>query len=166
MRLSIIAALGIRNEIGQGNALLCHLPEDLKLFRRITSGHTIIMGRKTFESLPVGPLPNRKNVVISRNADLRIEGAVVCSSLDEALRRCADEEEGEEEAFVIGGAQIYRQALPRADRLYLTRIDAVFPEADVFFPEINGGEWREVSREMHPADERHAFSFSFVTLER
>jgi dihydrofolate reductase len=164
MKLSIIAALGVNNEIGQGNALLCSLPADLKHFRQITSGHTVIMGRKTFESLPAGPLPNRTNIVISRNPELRIDGAAVCSSLDAALLQCLNR--GEEEIFVIGGAQIYRQALPAADKLYLTRIHAVFPEADAFFPAIAGKEWREMGRETHPADEKHPYSFSFVVFER
>ena len=162
MIISIIAALGKNNEIGQDNRLLCRLPDDLKRFKEITSSHTVIMGRKTFESLPKGALPNRKNIVVSRNPDLQIEGAMVCSSLDAALLKCLDEEE----VFIIGGAQIYRQALPMADKLYLTKIHAAFPEADVFFPEINYKEWREVGREMYLADEKHPYSFSFVEYER
>jgi dihydrofolate reductase len=160
MKLSIIAALGKNNEIGQGNRLLCRLPDDLKRFKEITSGRAVIMGRKTFESLPKGALPNRKNIVISRNENLKIEGATVCSSLDYALIKLMDEEE----VFIIGGGEIYRQALAIADKLYLTKIHANFPEADVFFPEINYREWREVSRETHPADDRHPYSFSFVTF--
>ncbi|GHV58424.1 dihydrofolate reductase [Bacteroidia bacterium] len=162
MKLSIIVALGKNNEIGKGNDLLCHLPADLRHFKEITSGKTIIMGRKTFDSLPQGPLPNRTNIVISRNPDLKIEGAVVCPSLDFALLKSMDEEE----IFIIGGAQIYRQALAAADKLYLTKIHAAFPEADTFFPEINYKEWREVGRETHPADEKHPYSYSFVELER
>jgi dihydrofolate reductase len=163
MQLSIIAALGLRNEIGQNNELLCHLPADLKHFQRITSGHTIVMGRRTFESLPAGALPNRTNLVLSRRPDLQIAGATVCASLEAALQQCAAR--GEVEVFIIGGEQIYRQALPMADKLYLTRIAATFPNADAFFPVI-GEEWRETGHETHPADEKHLYSFSFVLLER
>ena len=158
MIISIIAALGKNSEIGQGHQLLCRLPDDLKRFKEITSGHAVIMGRKTFDSLPKGALPNRKNIVISRNKDLKIEGATVYFSLDYALMKLMDEEE----VFIIGGSQIYQQVLPIADKLYLTKIHAAFPEADVFFPEINFQEWREVSREMHLADEKHPYPFSFV----
>ncbi|MDR1527471.1 MAG: dihydrofolate reductase [Dysgonamonadaceae bacterium] len=162
MKISVIVALGKHNEIGKGNDLLCYLPADLKHFKEITSGHTVIMGRKTFDSLPKGPLPNRTNMVVSRQPDLKIEGALVCPSLDAARLKCMEEEE----IFIIGGAQIYRQALPVADKLYLTKIHAAFPEADAFFPEINYQEWREVRRELHPADEKHPYSFSFIELER
>ncbi|GHS99784.1 dihydrofolate reductase [Bacteroidia bacterium] len=162
MTISIIVAIGKNNEIGKGNDLLCHLPADLKHFKEITSGHTVIMGRKTFDSLPKGPLPNRKNIVISRNKDLKIEGAIVYSSLDYALIKLMDEDE----VFIIGGAQMYAQILPDADKLYLTKIHAEFPEADVFFPSINYHEWREVSRETHLADEKHPYSFTFVEYER
>lgn len=164
MKLSIIAVLGTNNEIGKGNQLLCHLPADLKHFKEITAGHTVIMGRKTFDSLPSGPLPNRKNVIISRNPDLKIEGAATCPSLNAALLQCANA--GENEVFIIGGAQIYRQALPLAHKLYLTRIHASFPEADVFFPPIEEKEWRKTAPEDHPADEKNPYSFSFITLER
>jgi dihydrofolate reductase len=162
MKLSIIVAIGKNREIGQGNKLLCHLPADLKHFKDITSGHTVIMGRKTFDSLPKGPLPNRKNMVVSRNPDLKIEGLILCQSLDSALQQSRQEAE----VFIIGGAQVYRQALPVADKLYLTQIDASFPDADTFFPEIDYNQWREVSREAHPADEKHPYSFSFVELSR
>ncbi|MDR2804824.1 MAG: dihydrofolate reductase [Dysgonamonadaceae bacterium] len=162
MKISIIAAIGKNNEIGKGNELLCHLPADLKHFKEITSGHTVIMGRKTFDSLPNGPLPRRTNVVISRNPELEIAGAIVCPSFDVALLKAMDEEE----VFVIGGAQVYRQALPAADKLYLTKIHAAFPEADRFFPAIDYREWREVDRIACPADEKHPYSFSFVELER
>ena len=162
MIISIIVVIGRNNEIGKGNELLCHLPADLKHFKEITSGHTIIMGRKTFDSLPKGPLPNRKNIIISRNPELKIEGATVYSSLDYALLKLIDEEE----VFIIGGAQIYEQALPIADKLYLTRIHAAFPEADTFFPFIDTKEWREVSRETHPANEKNPYSFTFLDCER
>jgi dihydrofolate reductase len=162
MKISIIAAIGTNNEIGKGNELLCPLPADLKHFKEITTGHTVIMGRKTFDSLPNGPLPHRTNIVISRNPELKLKGAIVCSSLDIALWKVIDEEE----VFIIGGAQIYRQALPVADKLYLTEIHAAFPDADRFFPAVDCREWREVDRIPCPADENHPYSFSFVELER
>ena len=139
MTISIIAAIGRNNEIGKNGSLFCHLPADLKHFKEITSNHAVIMGRKTFESLPKGPLPNRRNMVVSRNSGLKIEGAEVYPSPDAAFIRLIDENE----VFVIGGGQIYRQVLPVADKLYLTKIDADFPEADVFFPEIDFSVWRE-----------------------
>jgi dihydrofolate reductase len=162
MIISIIVALGKNNEIGKKNALLCRLPADLKHFQEITSGHPVIMGRKTFESLPKGPLPNRRNIVISRNPDLKIEGAEVYASFDRALVKLIDENE----IFVIGGAQIYSQVLPHADKLYLTKIHAGFPDADAFFPPSDYRQWREESREIHETDETHPYSFSFIEYER
>ncbi|MDR0427530.1 MAG: dihydrofolate reductase [Dysgonamonadaceae bacterium] len=162
MIISLIVVTGKNNEIGRNNHLLVHLPADLKHFKEITSGHTVIMGRKTFDSLPKGPLPNRKNIVISRDKELKIEGATVYSSLDLALIKCRDEEE----IFIIGGAQIYKQAYPDADKLYLTKVHAEFPDADTFFPEINDKEWRIVSLETFPADEKNPYPYSFVEMER
>ena len=162
MIISIIVAIGKNSEIGQGNDLLCRLPADLKRFKEITSGHTVIMGRKTFESLPKGALPNRKNIVISRNKDLKFKDVIIYPSLDYALIKLIDDDE----VFIIGGGEIYRQVLPIADRLYLTKIHADFSDANVFFPEINYREWREVSRETHLADEKHLYSFTFVEYER
>lgn len=162
MTISLIAILGKNNEIGKDNQLLCHLPSDLKRFKAITSGHTVIMGRKTFESLLNGPLPNRRNVVISRNKALVVEGAEIYASLDHALLKSINETE----VFIIGGAQIYAQALPVADKLYLTRIHASFPEADAFFPSVDWNKWNEVNRETFPADEKNPYPFAFVEYER
>lgn len=162
MIISIIVAIGKNNEIGRDNDLLWRLPDDLKSFKRITLGHTIIMGRNTFESLPKGALPNRRNIVISRNSELKIEGAEVYSSLDHAFLKTMNEEE----VFIIGGGQIYKQILPDADKIYLTKVQAEFPDATVFFPEINYNEWGEISREFHPADEKHPFAYIFVEMER
>lgn len=163
MIISIIVAIGKNNEIGRNNGLLVHLPADLKHFKEVTSGHTVIMGRKTFESLPKGPLPNRKNIIISRNKDLKIEGgATVYSSLDYALIKLRDEDE----VFIIGGAEIYKQILPDADRLYLTKIHEDFLDADTFFPEINYKEWKEVRRDSFPADEKNSYAYTFLELER
>jgi len=129
MNISLIAVLGKNNEIGKGNELLCHLPADLKRFKAITTGHTVVMGRKTFESLPNGALPNRRNLVVSRNARLVIQDAEVCSSLDYALLKCINETE----VFIIGGAQIYAQALPVADKLHITDL-CRFSRSRRFFP--------------------------------
>jgi dihydrofolate reductase len=161
MIISIVVAIGKNNEIGKGNTLLCRLPADLKHFKEITSGHAVIMGRKTFESLPKGPLPNRRNIVLSRNENLKIEGAEIYSSLDAALIKLIDEKE----VFIIGGAQIYAQALPLADKLYLTKIHAGFPEADAFFPAINWKDWKEINRELFPADEKNSYSFAIVEYQ-
>jgi len=162
MKLSLIAALGKNNEIGKNNQLLCRLPADMKRFKAVTTGHTVIMGRKTFESLPNGALPDRRNIVISRNPQLQVEGAEVCSSLDHAILKCINESE----VFITGGAQIYEQALPVADKLYITRIHAAFPEADAFFPKIDRSIWKETGRETFPVDEKNPYPFTFTEYER
>ena len=162
MILSVIVAAGKNNEIGQKNGMLWHLPAELKRFRELTTGHPVVMGRRTFESLPKGPLPNRTNVILTRNKELLYENCLVFSSLDAALVKLRDEEE----IFIIGGGTIYEQAFPLADKLYLTRVHAEFPAADTFFPEVNRKEWKEVSRETHPADEKNAYSFTFYEFER
>jgi len=162
MIISLIAVLGKNNEIGKGNDLLCHLPSDLKHFKAITLGHTVIMGRKTFESLPKGALPNRRNIVISRNTELKIKGAEVYSSLDYALLKSINELE----VFIVGGAQIYAQALPFADKLYITRIHASFPEADVFFPSVDWNNWNEIAREPFPSDDKNPYPFTFLEYEK
>jgi len=162
MIISLIAVLGLNNEIGKGDELLCHLPSDLKHFKAITSGHTVIMGRKTFESLPKGPLPNRRNIVVSRNTQLKIKDVEVYPSLDYALLKSINELE----VFIVGGAQIYAQALPFADKLYITRIQASFPEADVFFPKIDRNNWTEIDREPFPADDKNPYPFTFLEYEK
>ncbi|MDH8701932.1 dihydrofolate reductase [Dysgonomonadaceae bacterium PH5-43] len=162
MIISLIVAIGKNNEIGKDNGMLVHLPADLKHFREKTTGHTVVMGRKTFDSLPKGPLPNRKNIVISRNQDLNIDGAFVYPSIDYALLKVMDEEE----VFIMGGAEIYRQTIKDADKLYLTKIYAEFPDADTFFPEINYNDWQIVSQEFFAPDEKNPFGYSFLELER
>lgn len=136
MKVSIIVAIDRNGAIGNKGDQLFYIREDLRHFKELTLGHPIIMGRKTFEALPRGPLPGRRNIVISRQADYRPEGVDVVASLPEALALC----EGEEEVFIIGGAQIYALALPLASDLYLTDIDAAAPEADTFFPEFKATE--------------------------
>ncbi len=160
--LTLIAAIDRCRGIGFQNKLLFWLPNDLKHFKALTTGHTIIMGRKTFESLPKGALPNRRNIVLSTQENLKCAGAEVYQSLEEALRHCAPDEE----VYVIGGASVYRQAMPLADRLCLTEIDAEAPQADAFFPAPETGAWIEKNREFHPADERHPYSYSFVDYMR
>ena len=157
--LSIIVAVAENNVIGRNNSLIWHITEDLKYFKRITSGHTIIMGRKTFESIGK-PLPNRTNVVISRNVGFNPEGCIVASSLSEAIARTNPDEEN----FVIGGGSIYCEAIGIADKLYLTKVHCSY-EGDTFSPEI-GDEWKEISREDFERGEKFEHPFSFIIYER
>jgi dihydrofolate reductase len=159
MTISIIVAISENNAIGKNNQLLWHLPADLKHFRVKTSGRTIIMGRKTFDSVGK-PLPNRRNIVVTRQ-DIKIEGAEVVKSIDDGIALC----QGEDEVFIGGGAEIYRQAMDKTDKIYLTIVHETF-EADTFFPEINYKEWVETEREDHQADEKNKLPYSFITLER
>lgn len=157
--LSIIAAIGKRNELGKGNELLWKLPGDMKHFKETTTGHTIIMGRKTFQSIGRA-LPNRRNIVVTRDETFTMEGIEVAHSLEKALALV----EGEEEAFVIGGGELYKQALPFAQKLYITHVDSEF-DADTFFPEIET-EWKKVSQEEHLSDETHPFAYTFAVYEK
>lgn len=159
---SIIVATDEENAIGKDNNLLCHLPNDLKYFKKITDGHPVIMGRKTFESLPKGALPNRRNIVISRNKELHFDRCEMCSSVEEAVALCKDEPE----IFFIGGGSVYREIIDVADKLYLTRIHHRFKDADTFFPQVDPEVWGEVSREDHPMDEKHKYVYSFITFEK
>ncbi|WP_310452472.1 dihydrofolate reductase [Sulfuritalea sp.] len=161
-KLTLIAAVARNGVIGIDNRLPWHLPADLKHFKALTSGHAVIMGRKTWESLPAKfrPLPGRRNIVVTHDASYRAEGAVVALSLPAAL--AAAEGEGGE-AFLIGGAELYATALPLADRLQLTEIDASF-EGDTWFPAIDPGLWREVARQAHRGNE--GFDYAFVSYER
>lgn len=160
MRINIIAAVARNRAIGRDNKLIYWLPDDLKRFKTLTTGHTIIMGRRTFESLPKGALPNRRNVVLSRDASLSLEGCECFVSLDEALASC----KADEDVYIIGGASVYGQAIGVADRLCLTEIDDTPEGADAFFPPYDG--WHIVSREEHVKDERHAYNFAFTDYER
>jgi dihydrofolate reductase len=162
MTVSAIVAIARNHAIGHNNQIPWYLPSDLKYFKKVTTGHHVIMGRKSFESIG-RPLPNRTNVVITRDPFFVATGCKVVHSLEEAL--VFADEHGEMEAFVIGGGEIYRQCWPYLDRLYLTEV-GVEPEADVFFPEVEEKEWREVSREAHPADEKNEFGYVFRVLER
>lgn len=162
MKLSLIAAIDRHRAIGYQNKLLFWLPNDLKRFKALTTGHTILMGRKTFESLPKGALPHRRNVVLSSSQSLTLPGAEVFHSLQEALDACHPDEL----VYVIGGASLYQQALPLADALCLTEIDAEAPQADVWFPPIEPNVWYEKSRDARPADEKHPCPYAFVDYVR
>ncbi len=160
--LTIICALAANRAIGYNNQLLYHLRADLQRFKMLTTGHTVIMGRRTFESLPKGALPNRRNIVLSRKPGLVCPGAEVFSSLEEALAVCKPEEE----VYIIGGESVYAEALPLADRLCLTHLAATPEAADAFFPETDPTEWRLISSESHEADERNAVPYTFADYER
>jgi dihydrofolate reductase len=153
--ISIIVAIAENQGIGKNNDLLWHIPEDLKRFKRITSGHPVVMGKRTYESLPRRPLPNRRNIVITDIMGESIEGCEMAYSMDDAVAKCHPDEE----TFIIGGASVYRQFLPIADRLYLTRVHKSF-DADVFFPEIDLTQWILDSKENFPSDEVNCFSYS------
>ena len=156
MSISIIVAIAKNNAIGFENKLLYWLPNDLKRFKALTTGHTIIMGRKTFESLPKGALPNRRNIVLSRQ-DIDFPGAERFNSLEAALSQCRDEEE----IYIIGGASVYQEAMPLADKLCVTHIDDTPEQADAFFPEIDSSVWEETNKEFHPTDEKHQYPYCF-----
>ncbi|MGD9928701.1 MAG: dihydrofolate reductase [Mangrovibacterium sp.] len=158
--ISIIVAIAQNFAIGKNNDLLFHLPNDLKHFKEITSGHTIIMGRNTLLSLPKWPLPNRRHIVITDNPDDHFEGCETVFSIEEAIAKV----KAEKEAFIIGGGMIYRQFYPLAGKLYLTVVHQDF-DADVYFPEINFTDWAEFSREdFH--DEKNGFDYSYINLKR
>ena len=158
----IIVATDKNLAIGNQNKLLFWLPNDLKRFKELTTGNTIIMGRNTFLSLPKGALPNRRNIVLSTRKDASFPGAETFSSLEEAINNCSEEEK----VFIIGGASVYKQALPLADVLCITEIDAEAPEADTYFPAIDPTIWKEKSRESHSADEKHPCPYTFVEYVR
>ena len=158
--ISIIVAINKNRGIGFENKLLYWLPNDLKRFKALTTGHTIIMGRKTFESLPKGALPNRRNIVLSRS-ERQFPGAECFHSLQAALSHCKPAED----IYIIGGASLYEEALPVAHRLCITEIDDDTVQADTFFPAIDAS-WKEKGRECHPKDEKHLYPYSFVDYER
>lgn len=159
--ISIIVAIAENLAIGKNNDLLWHISEDLKRFKQITTGHTVVMGKRTYESLPFRPLKNRRNIVITDVAGEAFEGCETVYSVEEAIRLC----DPSEESFIIGGASVYRQCLPLADRLYLTLVHKEF-DGDVFFPEIDFSEWKEISRTDVPEGGDPGFAYSYLILHR
>ncbi len=160
LKITLIVAASTNNAIGKDNKMLWHLPEDFKYFKRNTIEHSIIMGRKTFDSIGRA-LPERRNIVLTRNQDWQAEEVDVANSLDEVLSYCRDERE----VFIIGGANLYKQTLPLAHKILLTRVQAELP-GDAFFPEFATSEWKLTSQEAHAKDEKHAYDYTFEVWER
>lgn len=161
MTLSIIVAVAANNAIGKDNDLLWHLPGDLKRFKETTTGHAIIMGKNTFHSLPNGALPNRRNIVVSSTL-VPPDGVERYSTLQGALEAVAEEEE----VFIIGGAQLYAAALPLADKIYFSRVEKGFPEADTYFPEFDLTEWTPSYCTRYPEDERNEYAVTLTIYQR
>jgi len=161
MIISLIAAMGKNRVIGNKGKLPWHMPADMKYYKDKTKGKTIIMGRKTFDSMGNKPLPNRINIIITHDQDYKAEGAIVAHSAHEALKAAGNAEE----VMVIGGSYIFKEFLPRANRIYLTIIEGVF-EGDAFFPEYDITQWKEVSYEEHERDAKNPYDYRFVVLER
>ncbi len=160
MSLSIIVAIGKNKAIGRNNQLLWHISSDLKRFKQLTSGKTVIMGRNTYLSLPVQPLPNRKNIIITDIKNESFEGSITVNSIEEAIKLCKPDEEN----FIIGGAMIYKQFLPLADKLYITKVYKDF-EADTFFPEIDENLWKVIEKVDIENDDSVDFNYSYLTYE-
>lgn len=160
--ISIIVAVAQDNAIGQQGDLLCHLPDDLKHFKETTSGSTVIMGKRTYFSLPRHPLPNRRNIVLTDISGEYIEGAETVYSIKEVF----DLVDKDKENFIIGGGMVYRQFMPFADKLYITHIHHAFPLADTFFPEIREEDWQLSKEAHHPADERNPYPYTFTEYIR
>ena len=159
--ISIIVAVDINSGIGKNSKLLCNIPEDLKRFKEITTGHDIIMGKNTFLSLPNGALPNRRNIVLTDDKNDKFENCIMVFSIEEALKKCNQEDE----VFIIGGASIYKQFLEHVDKLYITMIDYEF-EPDTFFPEVQHENWQEISMKKGNSDEKSPYEYYFVTYSR
>ena len=167
--ISIIVAIAENYAIGKKGDLLCHLPADLKHFKEITSGKTVLMGERTFFSLPKHPLPNRRNIVLTDVPGKTFEGAEAVYSIEEVMDKLKNErkkDEGCEEVFVIGGGMVYRQMMPRADKLYITHIHHSWEDADTFFPEIDPAIWEQTSAEKHYADDKNPYDYTFATYSR
>jgi dihydrofolate reductase len=160
-KISAIAAMSENHVIGDHNELPWYLPADLKHFKTLTTGHPILMGRKTYESIGM-PLPNRTNIILTRNPDFKAPECLVVQSIEEAVERAST---NHDEIFIIGGADVYKQLLPTVDRLYLTIVHYTF-EGDAYFPEINPSEWKESSRIRHEADDDNDYAYSFVIYDR
>ena len=181
--MNLIVAIDEQNAIGKGGGLLCHLSADLKHFKALTTGHTVVMGSRTYLSLPRRPLPDRRNIVLTRQDAALFEGAEVARSVEDIVSMdnqnnpnhqgiqnnpnfLSSQTDIDNEIFIIGGGQVYEQMLPYADRLYVTRIHHTFPDADTFFPAIAPARWHLVSTESFPADDKNPYEFSFEEYER
>ena len=160
--LSIIVAVAENSAIGKDNDLIWYISDDLKRFKKLTTGHAILMGRKTYESLPNGALPNRENIVISRNTQLQLPKCTMLHSINEAIEKYSN---SREEVFVIGGGSIYEKLLPYAQKIYLTQVHENF-DADVFFPSIKNEEWQITFEEKHTKGDKNEFDFTFINMER
>lgn len=160
MNLTIIAAMAKGRVIGKDNDLIWHLPDDLKHFKNLTKGHHVIMGRKTFESMG-RPLPARTNIVITRQKDYKADGCILVHTLEEAIQKA----EGDAQPFIIGGGEIYKQALKYAQTMELTEVNGEF-EGDTTFPKFDEAQWKEMERSSHPVDEKHQYSFDFIRYQK
>lgn len=159
MEISIIVAIAKNNAIGKNNDLLWHLPIDMKFFKNTTAGHCIVTGRKNYFSIPkkFRPLPNRTNIVVTRDESLNIDGAIISNSIEKALEIAKSK--GEKEVFIIGGGEIYKQSIELADNLYITEVDTIFEDGDTFFPEFNKKMYSEKLLSTHKKDDKHLFNF-------
>lgn len=173
MILSIISAIANNNEIGRKNELLWDLPIDMKHFRETTSGHPVIMGQRTFESLGIGPdgkpgkpLPNRRNIILTLDKDFKREGVEAYYSIESLVTSLGKSLGKDEEAFIIGGGQIYKLFIEKADRLYITHVNADFPDADTLFPTIDPNKWQKISEDKHEKDDNNIYDCNFVIYER
>jgi dihydrofolate reductase len=166
MKISFVVAVAENQAIGKNKGLLWHLPKDMEFFKKTTYGHHVLMGRKSYESIPeqFRPLKGRVNIIVTRQQNFTAEGCRIVSSAEEGIQFAKDN--GEDELMILGGGEIYKQLLDRADRIYLTRVHHSFPDADTFFPELTENEWRVVSNEKYMADEKHLYDFEFIYLER
>ena len=160
--MNIIVAIADNYAIGKSGDLLCYLPDDLKHFKALTTGATVVMGKKTFFSLPRRPLPNRRNIVLTRDVSFTHEGVDVAHSIEELTSMLTPEEK----VFIIGGGEVYRQFMPLAKELHITHIHHTWEDADTFFPEIDTSIWQRLNEEFHEADEKHAYAFTFATYVR
>lgn len=160
--MNIIVAIADNYAIGKSGDLLCYLPDDLKHFKALTTGATVVMGKKTFFSLPRRPLPNRRNIVLTRDISFTHEGVDVAHSIEELTSTLKPEEK----VFIIGGGEVYRQFMPLAKELHITHIHHTWKDADTFFPEIDTSIWQRLNEEFHEADEKHAYAFTFATYVR
>ena len=160
--MNIIVAIAENYAIGKAGDLLCYLPDDLKHFKALTTGATVVMGKKTFFSLPRRPLPNRRNIVLTRDSSFQYENTEVAHSIEELQKMLT----ADEKVFIIGGGEVYRQFMPLAEKLHITHIHHTWEDADTFFPEIDTNIWQCIHEEHHSVNDQHAFAFTFATYTR